>query len=622
MVPNGGSLADIYRIFADDPMSRLLWSRQPSSDPQSDVFFSQMQIWVDTCLTKHELCRSDGGNVWETLTGSTKKRDRLAATLPARVIDVGDNETSPSLFISQGTSGHWIALSHCWGEHQPLKLESKSISAFTDGISLDIMPPMFQDAVFITRRLGFRYLWIDCLCIVQDSREDWLAESLRMGNIYKNAVITIAAEAAEDSSVGILGSTGRGRIRVGNQQPRDVIQLSSHSAAHSIQGNLILTAKSAMKIVPDAQGPLSARKWVLQEEILSTRLLRFAEGQVWWQCRELQCNERFPFGYKASTGSFWDKDNIYIRQGVEWSSVRSFLLTSRRGKTQKRGNNKIRLITSQQIRWYWYNTVNEYCRRRMTYDADTLPAISGIAKEYQRQLFYTHKSYEYKAGIWVNDLPQGLLWYTPQPGATTTSPYVAPSWSWASIRSGPYYNRRLLEDLIPDDNLIHLFGPRRKPRGIAAVLDIDMTMRQEDPFGQVQSGFMRLQGPCHELCRCSIPASFFDCFTGNEDVVLDYSNVQQMFNTTEGNSMWTDICTVSDFAGQACKQGANIQHSRCLVVHIISSKRLARGQKIAFALILEQVEDVDNKYRRIGLAMLLENTKSSKIWPTREITII
>jgi hypothetical protein len=600
-------------------MSRLLWSRQPSSDPRSDAFFSQMQSWVDTCLTKHELCRSDGRNGWETLTGSYKERNRLAATLPARVIDVGNNETSPSLFISQGTSGQWIALSHCWGKHQPLKLESKSVSAFTNGIPLDIMPPVFQDAVFITKRLGLRYLWIDCLCIIQDSKEDWLTESLRMGDIYKNAVITIAAEAAEDGSVGILSSTGKGRIRDGNQQPEDVIQLSSRSAAHSIEGNLILTAKSAIKIVPNAQGPLSARKWVLQEEILSTRLLRFAEGQVWWQCRELQCNERFPFGYKASTG-LWDKNNTHIRESIEWNSIRSFILTSRRGKTQKRGNNVIRLITHQQIRWYWYGTVNEYCRRRMTYDSDSLPAISGIAKEYQRQLLYDHKSY--KAGIWLNDLPQGLLWYTPRPGATRASPYVAPSWSWASIRSGPYYDRQLLEDLIPAEDLIHLFGPRRKPRKIATVLDIDLTMRQEDPFGQVQSGFMRLQGPCDKMCRCSIPAFLFDCFTGNGDVVLKYSNLQQMFDTTEGNSMWTNACTVTDFTGRTCKQGADIQHGQCLAVHITSSKRLAQGQKIAFALILEQAEGTDNKYRRIGLAMLLENIKSSKIWPSREITII
>lgn len=298
-------------------MSSLLWSRQSSNDSQSDAFFSQLQTWVDTCLTKHRLCRSDGGNLWETLTGSYKQRDRFVATLPSRVVDVGDEETLPPLFLSQGASGKWVASSHCWGEHQSMKLDSKSISAFINGISLDTMPPMFQDAIFLTRRLGFRYLWIDFLCILQDSREDGLIEALRMGDIYKNTAVTIAAEAAEDGSVRILSSTVRGRIREGDQQPKEVIRLSCHSVAHSIEGNTVVIGKSAIKSIPDARGPLSARKWLLQEEILSTRLFRFAEGQVWWQCRELQCNERFPFVYtRGSRTTTGDENKIHIKESI------------------------------------------------------------------------------------------------------------------------------------------------------------------------------------------------------------------------------------------------------------------------------------------------------------------
>ncbi|KAK1502880.1 hypothetical protein CTAM01_04869 [Colletotrichum tamarilloi] len=31
----------------------------------------------------------------------------------------------------------------------------------------------FQDAVLVTRRLGIKYIWIDSLCIIQDSKLDW-----------------------------------------------------------------------------------------------------------------------------------------------------------------------------------------------------------------------------------------------------------------------------------------------------------------------------------------------------------------------------------------------------------------------------------------------------------------
>lgn len=594
-------------------MSKLLWSRQPSSNPWSDEFFSQLQIWVNKCLTNHSLCRSDGTNVWDVLTGAYNERKHLATILPTRVIDVGDNETSPSLFTSNGISGQWVALSHSWGKHQPLKLETKSLSLYSRAIPFDRMPPMFQDAVIITKRLGFRYLWIDSLCIIQDNKEDWLAEALRMGDIYKHAVFTISAEAAVNSSIGVLSSTASGRIN-GDQNYGETIHIHSRSAAHSIEGSLILTTNSAIKTRSDSKGPLSTRKWVLQEEVLSTRLLRFAKGQVWWQCQELQCNERFPFGYKA-IDSYFRERKFHIKQSIEWASIKTFMLTSRRTISVRRGNNAHKLAKHLQARYYWLATVNEYCSRLMTHDSDTLPAISGIAKEYQRQLNKNDKSY--KAGIWRDELPEDLLWYTKQPGAKLATSYVAPSWSWASMSSGPYYNQDLFEDLqrnnfITDDS----------PQGVASLVDINLMMSQEDPFGQVQSGFMKLKGPCSELCRCTIPATFLDCFTGNEDMILSYAAIKQMFTTKKRDAESSNFLNIRDFADQACKQGPDIQHSQCLVLHIISTLRPKQGRKIAFVMILEQTEDAEIKYRRIGLAMLLDNIKSSKIWLTRKVTII
>lgn len=64
-------------------------------------------------------------------------------------------------------------------------------------IPLSSMPANFYDATIITRKLGYRYLWIDSLCIIQDSPSDWEAESQNMGNIYTNAALTLAAAAAK-----------------------------------------------------------------------------------------------------------------------------------------------------------------------------------------------------------------------------------------------------------------------------------------------------------------------------------------------------------------------------------------------------------------------------------------
>jgi hypothetical protein len=71
-------------------------------------------------------------------------------------------------------------------------------------VSFDALPPLFQDAIIITRQLGLRYIWIDSLCIIQDSLRDWETESSKMGSIYQNSYITISATNSGDGSARCL----------------------------------------------------------------------------------------------------------------------------------------------------------------------------------------------------------------------------------------------------------------------------------------------------------------------------------------------------------------------------------------------------------------------------------
>lgn len=54
----------------------------------------------------------------------------------------------------------------------------------------------------VAQRLGVRYIWIDSLCIIQDSEEIWLEQSALMGQIYSNSFCNIAAAHASDSRQG------------------------------------------------------------------------------------------------------------------------------------------------------------------------------------------------------------------------------------------------------------------------------------------------------------------------------------------------------------------------------------------------------------------------------------
>jgi Heterokaryon incompatibility protein (HET) len=119
--------------------------------------------------------------------------------LPTRVIDVGPSDASiePRLIISKGRDGAYIALSHRWGapdlSKPQLTTTAANLPAMIEKIPLESMPLNYKDAVITTRKLSFRYLWIDSLCIIQDSMQDWEAESAKMGEVYQNAQLTIAA---------------------------------------------------------------------------------------------------------------------------------------------------------------------------------------------------------------------------------------------------------------------------------------------------------------------------------------------------------------------------------------------------------------------------------------------
>lgn len=106
----------------------------------------------------------------------------------------------------------YLTLSHCWGS-SPLSASATTtiatLRARQQRIPFATLPKTFRDAAQVVRRLGFRYLWIDALCIVQDSAADWAAEAAKMGDIYAGAVATVAAVASGNSEGGLFNRRSR-----------------------------------------------------------------------------------------------------------------------------------------------------------------------------------------------------------------------------------------------------------------------------------------------------------------------------------------------------------------------------------------------------------------------------
>lgn len=124
--------------------------------------------------------------------------------LPKRVIDVAPcGYNSVRLMETNGELGVYFCLSHYWGaSSRALTTTMGILEKRKQELAWNDLPATFQDASDFVRRLGKRYLWIDSLCILQDSRDDWEVQSKHMASIYQDAYLVLAATKSKDSAGG------------------------------------------------------------------------------------------------------------------------------------------------------------------------------------------------------------------------------------------------------------------------------------------------------------------------------------------------------------------------------------------------------------------------------------
>ena len=175
--------------------------------------------------------------------------------MPTRVLTlVGDN-TQPSIRLieSKGRQERYLALSHCWGEagKPPLRTTSENYQEHKSGIPFKNLPKTFQDTVELAQGIGIRYLWIDSLCIIQGDSRDWHSEAAKMGDVYRNAALVVAASGAKDSSEGLF---------VSERQPSTVLQIPYISDGEC-KGTFNMMRLPNNSDSDPRTGPLDSRAW-------------------------------------------------------------------------------------------------------------------------------------------------------------------------------------------------------------------------------------------------------------------------------------------------------------------------------------------------------------------------
>ena len=343
-------------------------------------------------------------------------------TLPKRVIDVGVDGGPIKLVESNGENAKYAALTYCWGDDTALssvKLLLSRFEAYKREIPLDLLPKTLYDAVMITRKLGIGYIWIDSLCILQDSPADWQVGSSRMSNIYTAAVVVIAATG---------GASCKDGCYIGNRKKLRLPYTDSDGKDRALYARLaqfpFFDDRADVRSDPHSLGEshLSRRGWCAQEVLLARRTLSYSKDEVLWDCMErISCECRLD----GSIRSQRDERRKSNKPMTQLTIHSPFLELFQEGREAPSRENQEKLYAK------WYAMLEDYTGRNLTYPSDRLPAFSGLATMMSDVVVDT-----YYAGLWESRMPYALVWVrhsrVPFERNQARGDW-APSWSWASV---------------------------------------------------------------------------------------------------------------------------------------------------------------------------------------------
>jgi hypothetical protein len=150
--------------------------------------------WLHDCASNHHECLG--------LRKDAKLPSRLVHVRRQRDCSELEARLCCSNTIPAGTS--YLSLSHCWGEYRFITTTRDNFSQFQASLPIDSLSHTFQDALLLTIALGFEYIWIDSLCIVQDDINDWRREASRMGDVYRNPGCNISVSGFTNGQEGFM----------------------------------------------------------------------------------------------------------------------------------------------------------------------------------------------------------------------------------------------------------------------------------------------------------------------------------------------------------------------------------------------------------------------------------
>ncbi|EMT64839.1 hypothetical protein FOC4_g10007532 [Fusarium odoratissimum] len=402
------------------------------ADPLSDITAATIRDWKLRCDTSqsqaHTICSRPSPGFFPT---------RLL-----KIVEMDTNNQIPHVRLVDG----------------------KSLNGDTETeIPWDKIPRTTQDAILTSQKLGIGFIWVDSLCIIQDSKaDDKSIEIGQMTQVYTHAAFTIAARRAPDAHRGFLHE---------RSLPSGTTTVDFCSQDGKTR-QCTLTFESAAK--EEDQNVLDTRGWTLQEYIMSRRLLIIGSWTTTWSCRKeragncdgwtLDREKGDPFNYNGS----WTSSENTVFKGTHRLDAIAFFGTHPDSNYPKPEDHL--------ILWEWNSLVQRYTQRNLTRQTDRILAISGLA-----QIFSPMRGGAYAAGLWAKDFPDTLLWENRSRALYLRPSDQGPSWSWTAINSTVTWGAGHGKDVLSVDSI---------------ECDLD---QPSAPFGSVKRGALRVTGPALDL---------------------------------------------------------------------------------------------------------------------------
>ncbi|KAI1050861.1 hypothetical protein LB507_009299 [Fusarium sp. FIESC RH6] len=363
--------------------------------------------WLRFCNTNHEDCAS-----------------LVADSTP--LISLIDCNRRCLVHGSQGI--RYVALSYVWGKTgRDFNLPDRSY-----GVPLSRLPRTIGDAITVTKSLGFDYLWVDMLCIDQQSNEDKHRQIAIMDQIYRSADLTIIVAAGSDCGDGIPGVSERCR------PPRLSITI----------GHTILIEEKEDPASEIEASIWRSRGWTFQEGLLSRRRLVFTDSRILFSCYSDQAIEprlgpEFPQAeenrvFKPPRGLWYDEPRLW---GTSFLKIDSPDLRTLGGEAEGCNYRYGFPIALAEL-------LEKYSSRSFSFESDVVDAFRAIGNIFALRtppvLHLCGLPFIFgNEPTTASSLTRGLAWCLERGDEETARRPGFPSWSWLGYRGPVRWGARL-----------------------------------------------------------------------------------------------------------------------------------------------------------------------------------